>query len=163
MSGRFKTLIYNLTFVEYIYIYINLLYAKNVFLMKIKYRTAPCTADEMLTRTGTVVRKNRRRSSGRGSCRRGSAPTVLQAGCVPPSSPRRNLSNTRTYLTPQPSPSKSVMFSFESERKSCYSPDLVSIRRQVCFRNIFVYLHSIGFFLLSLLEIFEFICQYLFQ
>ncbi|XP_062571713.1 uncharacterized protein LOC134233733 [Saccostrea cucullata] len=84
----------------------------------------------MLTRTGTVIRKNRRRSSGRGTCRRGSAPTVLQAGCVPPSSPRRHLSNTRTYLTPQPSPSKSVAFSFESERKLCYSPDILSSRRQ---------------------------------
>ncbi|XP_022328265.2 uncharacterized protein LOC111127399 [Crassostrea virginica] len=83
----------------------------------------------MLTRTGTVVRKNRRRSSGRGSCRRGSAPTVLQAGWAPPSSPRRTFSNTRTYLTPQPSPSKSVTFSFESERRSCYSPDVLSMRR----------------------------------
>lgn len=85
----------------------------------------------MLTRTGTVVRKNRRRSSGRGSCRRGSAPTVLQAGWAPPSSPRRTFSNTRTYLTPQPSPSKSVTFSFESERRSCYSPDVLSMRRPV--------------------------------
>lgn len=88
----------------------------------------------MLTRTGTVVRKNRRRSSGRGSCRRGSAPTVLQAGWAPPSSPRRTFSNTRTYLTPQPSPSKSVTFSFESERRSCYSPDVLSMRRPVSLR-----------------------------
>ncbi|XP_063414444.1 uncharacterized protein LOC134696533 [Mytilus trossulus] len=70
----------------------------------------------MLVRTGTVVRKNRRRSSSKGSTRRGSAPTVLQPTAPSPSSHLGINQNVRTYLTPQPSPSKSVNFSFDSER-----------------------------------------------
>ncbi|XP_060064842.1 uncharacterized protein LOC132545182 [Ylistrum balloti] len=83
----------------------------------------------MLTRTGTVVRKNRRRSSSKGSTRRGSAPTVLQQGAQC-HSPNLNFPpGTRTYLTPQPSPCKSVSFSFSSEGKNCITPDNLSLRQ----------------------------------
>lgn len=125
----FNVPIGEITFSVYSFFHPKQIFSRRPFFMQ----TWGDRADDMLTRTGTVVRKNRRRSSGRGSCRRGSAPTVLQAGCVPPSSPRRTLSTTRTYLTPQPSPSKSVTFSFEGERKSCYSPDVLSMRRPVSY------------------------------
>ncbi|KAK3099612.1 hypothetical protein FSP39_007041 [Pinctada imbricata] len=81
----------------------------------------------MLTRTATVIRKNRRRSSTRSS-RRGSAPTVLQPANPSPIHKRYN-STTRTYLTPQPSPSKSVTFSFDSEGKISPSGELISTRQ----------------------------------
>ncbi|KAL5011692.1 hypothetical protein ScPMuIL_010243 [Solemya velum] len=88
----------------------------------------------MLTRTGTIVRKNRRRSSGKQPPRRGSAPTVLQ-----PTSPvPRHLNldipsiGSKRYLTPQPSPAKSVSFSFEGAEvgKVGVPTDLASVQEQ---------------------------------
>ncbi|XP_052823337.1 uncharacterized protein LOC106876369 isoform X3 [Octopus bimaculoides] len=71
----------------------------------------------MLTRTGTTVRKHRRRSLGRVNSRRGSAPTILQQ-CTSQHTLLRVNSGKRAYLTPQPSPSKSVSFTFDPERRN---------------------------------------------
>lgn len=71
----------------------------------------------MLTRTGTTVRKHRRRSLGRVNSRRGSAPTILQQ-CTSHQTLLRVNSGKRSYLTPQPSPSKSVSFIFDQERQA---------------------------------------------
>ncbi|XP_046329119.1 transmembrane protein 272-like isoform X1 [Haliotis rufescens] len=78
----------------------------------------------MLGRAGTIVRKNRRRSSSnsRSGTRRGSAPAIHDTSASPcPSpcpSPVPSLSalpgsTGKVFLTPQPSPSKSVSFCLE--------------------------------------------------
>lgn len=91
----------------------------------------------MLTRTATVIRKNRRRSSSKASNRRGSAPTVLQPSAPSPAPSSRIGYGKQSYLTPQPSPSKSVTFSYDSECKLAVSPDMLSIHQVSELFNIF--------------------------
>lgn len=100
----------------------------------------------MLTRTATVIRKNRRRSSSKASNRRGSAPTVLQPSAPSPAPSSRQIGyGKQSYLTPQPSPSKSVTFSYDSECKLAVSPDTLSIHQVSRLFNIIIrYIHIVG-------------------
>ncbi|XP_064609310.1 transmembrane protein 272-like [Liolophura sinensis] len=81
----------------------------------------------MLTRTGTTIRKHRRRQSGKS--RRGSAPTILLPSSAPPVTPVSfNIDvNENALLNLQTSPAKSVSFTLEKG----YSPIPSSASREV--------------------------------
>lgn len=81
----------------------------------------------MLTRTGTTIRKHRRRQSGKS--RRGSAPTILLPSSATPVTPVSfNIDvNENALLNLQASPAKSVSFTLEKG----YSPIPSSASREV--------------------------------